>query len=276
MSAAGAPPTTLAQIIEQRRSLLDLLEAFPACELPLSDFIERLPPIGPRQYSISSSPLWNERRCTLTVAVLQAPARSGHGTHVGAASRFLATAEPGSRISVCVQPGRPHFRPPADARVPMILICAGSGIAPFRGFLQERSLLAAAGKEVAQSTLLFGCDHPEVDFLYRDELAQMQARGLLDLRSAFYEQPEGPVRFVQHRLWQDRAELLARYRAGATIFVCGDARGMAPAVRTTWIDIFAEERREKLHEDLEQATQGAATLLAEAAREHRYVEDIFG
>jgi cytochrome P450 / NADPH-cytochrome P450 reductase len=268
LAALAEPSTYAAQVIEQRRSLLDLLETFPACDMPLWEFIERLAPLCPRQYSISSSPLWHERRCTLTVAVLHAPARSGHGTHVGAASRYLATAQPGARISVAVQPGRPHFRPPAAADVPMILIAAGSGLAPFRGFWQERAWLQAAGTQVAKSLLFFGCDHPDVDFLYRDELEDMQARGLLALRTAFYEQPEGEVRFVQHRLWRDRAEALALFRAGATIFVCGDARGMAPAVRKTWLDIFAEA--------LAGDTQGAAKLLADAAREHRYVEDIFG
>jgi cytochrome P450/NADPH-cytochrome P450 reductase len=268
LSALAEPSAYVTQVIEPRRSLLDLLEAYPACELALWEFIERLAPLTPRQYSISSSPLWHERRCTLTVAVLNAPARSGQGTHVGAASRFLASAEPGTRISVAVQAGRPHFRPPADPTVPMILICAGSGLAPFRGFLQERSRLQAAGKSVAKSLLLFGCDHPEVDFLYRDELQEQQARGLLELRTAFYEQPDQGVRFVQHRLWNDRADVLALQRAGAPIFVCGDARGMAPAVRKTWLEIFSEL--------LAGDTQAAATLLAETVREHRYVEDIFG
>jgi cytochrome P450 / NADPH-cytochrome P450 reductase len=262
------PSAYPAQIVEPRRSLLDLLEAFPACDLPLSELIERLPPLCPRPYSIASSPLSDETRCALTVAVLNAPARSGQGTHVGAASRYLAHAEPGTRISVAVQPGRPSFRPPSDPSVPMILICAGSGIAPFRGFLQERAWLHAAGKPVATSLLLFGCDHPDVDFLYRDELQDMQARGLLELRTAFYEQPEGRLRFVQHRLWHDRARVLELFDSGASVFVCGDARGMAPAVRKTWLDMFSE----RLGGD----TRGAATLLAVAAREHRYVEDIFG
>jgi len=268
LTALAESGAYVAQVIEPRRSLLDLLEAFPACDLPLWEMIERLPPLAPRQYSISSSPLWHERRCTLTVAILNAPARSGQGTHVGAASRFLSTAEPGTRISVAVQAGRPCFRPPADPSVPMILICAGSGLAPFRGFLQERSWLQAAGKSVAKSLLLFGCDHPDVDLLYRDELEDMQARGLLDLRTAFYEQPDRALRFVQHRLWEDRADVLALHHAGAPIFVCGDARGMAPAVRKTWIDIFSER--------LAGDTQAAATLWAATVREHRYVEDIFG
>lgn len=126
----------------------------------------------------------------------------------------------------------------------------------------------AAGKPVAKSLLLFGCDHPEVDFLYRDELQEMRARGLLDLRTAFYEQPDGAVRFVQHRLWADRAEVLALHRAGAPIFVCGDARGMAPAVRKIWVDILSEQ--------VSGDTQAAAALWAVTVREHRYVEDIFG
>jgi cytochrome P450/NADPH-cytochrome P450 reductase len=158
----------------------------------------------------------------------------------------------------------------------MILICAGSGIAPFRGFLQERSLLSAAGRDVARSLLLFGCDHPDVDFLYRDELSELQARGILDVRSAFYEQPDGALRFVQHRLWRDRTDALALFQAGARIFVCGDAKGMAPAVRQTWIDIFAEQLRASHPGNPEEITRDAAALLAEAERAQRYVEDVFG
>jgi cytochrome P450/NADPH-cytochrome P450 reductase len=120
---------------------------------------------------------------------------------------------------------------------------------------------------VAKSLLFFGCDHPDVDFLYSDELAQLQAGGLVDVRPAFYEQPHAGVRFVQHRLWEDRGAALALYRQGASVYVCGDGRRMAPAVRQTWRAIFAE----MLGGDEERA----ASLLAEADRDQRYLEDIF-
>jgi cytochrome P450/NADPH-cytochrome P450 reductase len=249
-------------------SVLDLLERFAGCELTLAAFLEMVPPLKARQYSIASSPLWNERKCALCVAVVDGPAPSGHGRFQGVASSYLAQTTQGARISVQVRPSNPRFHPPADPNTPMILICAGTGLAPFRGFLQERAMQAAAGQTVARSLLFFGCDHPDVDFLFREELAAWQAAGVVDVRPAFSAAPEGDVMFVQDRVWRDRADVEALFRAGATVFVCGDGRRMAPAVRKRLVDIYV-------------AATGAAAPDAEhwmekIEREHgRFVEDVF-
>lgn len=255
-------------VLSRRVSVLELLERFGGCELSFADFLSMLPPLRPRQYSISSSPLWRADHCTLTVAVVDAPALSGQGQYRGVASSFLAQAQPGTRVPVGVRPSTTAFHPPQSLQRPLIMVCAGSGIAPFHGFLQERAALRASGQDVGPALLFFGCDHPDVDYLYRDELSAWEAEGVVSLRPAFSEGPDGDVRFVQHRLWQDRAEVERLFRQDARIFVCGDGRRMAPAVRETFVRIYEEATG---------SSAAVASAWADALERTstRYVADVF-
>jgi cytochrome P450/NADPH-cytochrome P450 reductase len=167
-----------------------------------------------------------------------------------------------------VRPSQSGFHPPADPATPMVMVCAGTGVAPFRGFLQERAEQKAAGRVVGRSLLFFGVDHPDIDYLYRDEFAAWEAEGVVEMRPAFSSQPEGDVMFVQHRVWKDRAEVAQLFRDGAQFYVCGDGRHMAPAVRETFIRIY------------QKATQiddvGANAWADRMEHEHgRYVSDVF-
>ncbi|GAA4537605.1 bifunctional cytochrome P450/NADPH--P450 reductase [Pseudonocardia xishanensis] len=217
-------------IVAPNRSLLDLLEEFPECTLPFAEFLDRLPPLRPRYYSISSSPLVEAGVATLTAGVLRGPARSGSGTFTGVCSGHLAgLPEEGTAFVFVREPSIP-FRPPADPQVPMIMIGAGTGLAPFRGFLQDR---AAQQGPVARSLLLVGCRGPE-DLLYGDELAAWS--DIVDVEYAYSR--VGDRRYVQDAL-RDRAdtvwELLQR---DAVVFVCGNAATMAPAVRSALQEVF--------------------------------------
>lgn len=255
-------------VLAKRVSVLELLERYPACGLGLAAFLEMLPPARARQYSISSSPLWNPERCTLTVAVVDAPALSGRGRYQGMASTYLANCAPGTRVVVAVRSSNDNFHPPASPEVPMIMVCAGTGLAPFRGFLQERAMQALSGRSVARSLLFFGCDHPDVDFLYKDELAAWEAAGVVSVRPAFFKAPEGNVSFVQHRLWQDRADVSELFRRGAHVYVCGDGRHMAPAVRETFVRIYQEA--------VGATPEAAEAWVEKIERESgRYVSDVF-
>jgi cytochrome P450/NADPH-cytochrome P450 reductase len=150
----------------------------------------------------------------------------------------------------------------------MVMICAGTGLAPFRGFLQERAIQAAAGQRVGRALLFFGCDHPDADLLYREELEAWQRAGVVDVRPAFTYAPDGDVTFVQHRVWKDRADVAELFRQGATVYVCGDGRRMAPAVRDTLVRIYEEASR---------VTRAEAEQWADQVeREHgRFVADVF-
>jgi cytochrome P450/NADPH-cytochrome P450 reductase len=256
------------EILQKRVSLLDLLERYASCELTFGAFLEMLPPMRARLYSISSTPLWNASHCTLTVAVVDAPARSGQGKYLGVASNYLASAQPGARVSVAVRPPNVAFHPPAELETPLVMICAGTGLAPFRGFLQERAIQAAGGRTVGKALLFFGCDHPDVDQIYRDELDAWSQAGVVDVRPAFSAAPQGDVRFVQHRLWQDRADVVTLFQQGARIFVCGDARTLMAGVRETAERIYQE--------GTQCSSEEAKRWLGELEQDHsRFYADVF-
>ena len=257
-----------AEVLAKRMSVLELLERFGACELTFADFLTMLPPLRARQYSISSSPLWKADHCTLTFSVLDAPAASGQGRYVGVASSFLAHAEPGTRIPVAVRPPNAAFHPPASPETPIIMACAGTGLAPFHGFLQERALQKAHGQKVGPALLFFGCDAPDVDFLYQDELKSWEDAGVVRVHPAFSHQPEAEAKYVQDRLWQDRHEVESLFRQNARIYVCGDGKRMAPAVRETFVRIY----QEAAHVSSEAANSWADELERTSAR---YVADVF-
>ena len=227
-------------VLKPRCSVLDLLDRFQSCALGFGPYLDMLPPMRARQYSISSSPLWKPDHVTLTVAVVDAPAYSGTGTFRGVASSYLAHLQPGDRISLAVRPSNARFHPTADPRTPLIMICAGSGIAPFRGFLQERATQKEGGQDVGPALLFFGTNHAGVDYLYRDELERWEAAGVVTVLPAFSLQPRGEVSFVQHRVWEERARIVELFQRGGSVFVCGDGQYMAPAVRETLVRIYRE------------------------------------
>ncbi|MEO8247926.1 MAG: cytochrome P450 [Burkholderiales bacterium] len=257
-----------AEVLGKRLSVLDLLEAHQSCALEFARFLAILPTLRARQYSISSSPLADPAQCSLTIAVVDAPALSGQGQFCGVASTYLAGLQPGERVSVAVRPSQTGFHPPHDPATPIVMVCAGTGVAPFRGFLQERAMQKAAGRGVGRALLFFGVDHPDVDYLYRDQFEDWERQGVVEMRPVFSAQPDGDVMFVQHRVWQDRAELTRLFRDGAQFYVCGDGKRMAPAVRETCIRIYRESTG---------ADEAAALTWADAMEhEHgRFVSDVF-
>lgn len=266
---AKNPEAYRTEILERRVSLLELLASNPSCTLEFAEFLDMLSPMRPRQYSISSSPLHDPTRCTLTVSVLDAPAWSGNGQYRGACSNFLAGLEPGTRINVGLRSPGHAFYPPADPTTPLILIAAGSGIAPFRSFIQERACQKST-QETGPILLFFGCDHPDVDFLYRDELNAWAAQGIVEIYPAFSQKPAGhdqEISFVQHRLWAERTRVLERLDQGAHVFVCGDGSKMVPAVRETLI---------RIHQQHAQCSSAEAEgWLESLAQQQRYLTDAF-
>lgn len=270
LGALLAEPAYQAEVLEKRLSLLDLLERTASCELGFGQFLTMLPILHARQYSISSSPLWNPGHCTLTVAVVDAPALSGQGRYLGTASTYLAQARPGDKLSVAVKPSNSAFHPPEALETPLLMLCAGTGIAPFRGFIQERALRAAslpAGQKPGKALLFFGCRHAEQDFLYANELRAWEQAGIVELRPAFSTQGD-PIKYVQHRLWQDRDEVIGMFKAGARVFVCGDAQRLMPDLRETIAKMYAEATG---------ADKAAADRwLADLEADHtRYYADVF-
>jgi cytochrome P450/NADPH-cytochrome P450 reductase len=256
------------EVLTRGRSLLDLIEDYPACEMPFEVFLDRLPPLRPRYYSISSSPMVSPNMCSVTTGVLRGPARSGIGEFNGVCSSYLESNAPNSTVFAFVREPTIAFRPPDDPQLPMIMIGAGTGLAPFRGFLQERAAQRAAGVPVATSLLFFGCRTSEDDYLYEDELSRYEADGVVKVDAVFSREGNPQRRYVQDAIIQrsdDVWDLIANQRAN--IYVCGNANTMAPGVRTALIQVFRNNSG---------ASTDGNNWLAGLRADGRFLEDIWG
>jgi cytochrome P450/NADPH-cytochrome P450 reductase len=208
-----------AEVLHKRKSLLELLEEHRACQVPFAVFLEMLSPLSPRYYSISSSPAMTPGRCSVTVGVVSAPALSGSGTFEGVCSNYLARAEAGDTVhGVIRETTAEGFRLPEDAARPLIMIGPGTGLAPFRGFLQERAAQVERGEALGEAMLFFGCRHPEQDFIYAEELKAWSHRGLMKLHTAFSRSGERKV-YVQDLIREQAAAVWKLLEAG-----CGGVR----------------------------------------------------
>ena len=226
-----------AEIADKRMTLLGLLVKYPAAELSLDSFVELSSAVAPRFYSIASSPLISPDSVDLIVGTVHAPAWSGIGTHQGFASTHMRDLAPGQHVFGYVRRPNPPFAPAQDGAVPLVLIGPGTGFAPLRGFIQERAALDAT----APCHVFFGARHPDHDWLCRTEMEHWAADGVIDLHMA-YSQLEGhPHRYVQDAVWAARDAVWDVVTNGGQIFLCGDGRYMAPAVRDALIKIHVDK-----------------------------------
>ncbi len=225
------------EIADKRLTLLGLLIKFPAAEISLDSFVELSSAVAPRFYSIASSPLVSPDAIDLIVGTVHAPAWSGIGTHQGFASTHMRDLAPGDHVFGYVRRPNPPFAPPHDGAIPLVLIGPGTGFAPLRGFIQERAALAAT----APCHVFFGARHPDHDWLCRTEMEQWAADGIIDLHLAYSQVDGHPHRYVQDAIWAGRDVVWDVVANGGQIFLCGDGRYMAPAVRDTLIKIHAEK-----------------------------------
>ncbi len=228
------------EILAKRRSVYSLLEEYPACELPFHTYLEMLSLLSPRYYSISSSPaVAGTSKCSVTVGVVDAPASSGRGTYKGVCSNYLSSRRAGDVVHAIVRETKAGFRLPENPATPIIMVGPGTGLAPFRGFLQERAAMKAEGKSLGPSVLFFGCRHPEEDFLYADELKGFADQGITDLHVAF-SRADTPKSYVQDLIAAQKDKVWKLIEAGAIIYVCGDGGKMEPDVKRVLTTIYRE------------------------------------
>ncbi|MZF89684.1 bifunctional nitrate reductase/sulfite reductase flavoprotein subunit alpha [Streptomyces sp. SID5643] len=217
--------------------------------------------LQPRLYSISSSPLADPHRVSLTVSVVRYENLHGRARG-GVCSPYLADAGPDTEVPVFVQRS-PHFRPPADASTPMVMVGPGTGVAPFVGFLQERRALGHR----APNWLFFGEQHRATDFYYEDELTALRDEGVLTrLDTAFSRDQRNKV-YVQDRMREHGPELWHWLRDGARLYVCGDASRMAKDVDRALRDVAMT------HGGLGEAE--ATAYLKQLAADKRYLRDVY-
>ncbi len=215
------------------RQLVDLLEAAPARLTP-EQLLGLTRPLPPRAYSVASSLAATPDEAHLAVARV---AWHAHGRErFGVASAWLAELRPGDTVPVFVKPNR-HFRLPADPAAPILMIGPGTGVAPFRAFLQEREATGATGA----NWLVFGHRRFTHDFLYQTDWLAWRAQGLLSRVSLAFSRDGPEKRYVQHALLEEAADVRAFIEGGATVYLCGDANRMARDVRAALATILGGE-----------------------------------
>lgn len=217
--------------------------------------------LNPRLYSISSSPKAHPGQVHLTVGAVRYEADGLR--HAGVCSTFLADRlAVGATTGVFVQPSK-HFRPPADPARAMIMVGPGTGIAPFRAFLEERQAIGASGK----NWLFFGDQKAATDFLYEEQLREWHRQGHLTRLDTAFSRDQAEKIYVQHRMLESAREIWAWLEEGAHFYVCGDASRMAKDVDAALHQIVREQGG--------QSEEAAVTYVKQLKADHRYQRDVY-
>jgi len=255
--AAGQDPEGDAATLD----VLAALQKFAGIRPDPEAFIEALDPLQPRVYSISSSPKSNAGRVSLTVDAVRYEVNER--VRLGVASTFLAgRIALGQKVRVYVQKAQ-HFALPADPNKPVIMIGPGTGIAPFRAFLQERLATNAPGP----NWLYFGHQRSDYDFFYEEELKAMRKSGHLSRLTLAWSRDGDEKIYVQGRMRDEGRDLWAWLERGAHIYVCGDALRMAKDVERALIDVVSEHGK--------RSPEDAARFVAELKKNDRYQVDVY-
>ena len=241
------------------RQLIDLIEN-SQIKLSAEQLRNITRPLGPRAYSIASSRMEAGDGAHLLVAAVR---YESHGrTRKGVASSFVAERlRKGSRARVKLRPNKHFALPSHDTDI--IMIGPGTGVAPFRAFMQERRAVGAKGR----SWLFFGDRRFTHDFLYQLEWQEALKDGVLTRMDVAFSRDTPRKLYVQHRIWQHRRDVVDWIEGGAHLYVCGDGKAMAKDVRKTLVDVFGDVKR---------LTPGAAEqAIRTIEREHRYLQDVY-
>lgn len=259
-----APKLLSALQVEPAAAVIDVRDALEIAPKPLpppTGIIANLKKLQPRLYSISSSPKAHPNQVHLTVGAVRFEV--GGRMRKGVCSTFLAERGLTAGTAGVFVHANKAFRPPADPSLPMIMVGPGTGIAPFRAFLEEREATSAPGK----NWLFFGDQHAATDYLYEGQIGDWQKSGLLNrVDTAFSRDQEKKV-YVQDRMREAGAELWSWLSVGGHFYVCGDAKRMAKDVDTALHDIVIEHGGK--------TTDEAADFIKALKADKRYARDVY-
>lgn len=241
------------------RQIIDLVQEFPI-QVSTTDWLGVLKRLQPRLYSISSSPKATPDQLHLTVSTVRY--RCADNPRGGVCSTFLADRATDIEVPIFVQKSA-HFKPPKDAAAPMIMVGPGTGIAPFRAFLQERQATGASGR----NWLFFGEQREATDFYYREELNAFMESGYLHRLETAFSRDQAEKVYVQNRMIEHGAELWAWLQAGAYFYVCGDAARMAKDVDNALKEIV------RVHGAM--SPDEALAYVSKLAQNKRYIRDVY-
>ncbi|MEO5960944.1 MAG: sulfite reductase subunit alpha [Opitutaceae bacterium] len=245
----------------EQREFVDLLAEFPSAKFMAQEFVDQLRRLMPRLYSIASSPKLFPSDVHLTVAIVRY--KTNGRDRVGVCSSFLADRTHLGRTEVPVFVSDSHFSPPEDRARDCIMVGPGTGIAPFRAFVQERAATGATGR----NWLFFGDQRRGTDFLYEEEWSQYQAKGQLARLDTAFSRDQLLKVYVQDRMRENGGELWKWLEAGAHFYVCGDAKRMAKDV-----DVALHETIAK-HGSL--TAEQAVEYVKQMKKDKRYQRDVY-
>lgn len=243
------------------KDTLDLLQLELTRSLSVPEFVALLRPLQHRAYSISSSSKAHPNQVHLTIASVRY--HSGGRNRSGVCSTYLAErVRRGEKPAIFISPNK-AFRVPANGNASLIMVGPGTGIAPFRAFLQERQVTGAQGK----NWLFFGDQHQEHDFIYREELTAWQESGLLTRLDLAFSRDQDKKIYVQNRMLEQGAELYAWLQEGGHFYVCGDASRMAKDVDSALYEIVRQFGG--------LSSERAADYIDQLKKEKRYLRDVY-
>ena len=243
------------------REFIDLLEEFPSARLAPQELVDHMRKLMPRLYSIASSPRLHPQEIHLTVAVSRY--RTNGRDRVGVCTTFLADRVTVGETPTPVFVSHSHFGPPEDGSRDAVMVGPGTGIAPFRAFLQDRQASGAKGR----NWLFFGDQRRATDFLYEEDWVKWKADGVLTRLDTAFSRDQLVKVYVQDRMRENAAELWAWIRSGAFFYVCGDAKRMAKDVDVALHDVIAGQGA--------MTPAQAADYVKAMKKEKRYQRDVY-
>lgn len=244
------------------RAFVDLLQEYPSARLTPQEFVDHLRKLMPRLYSIASSPKVSPDGIHLTVAIVRY--QTNGRERVGVCSTFMADRVVVGDTPVPAFVSHSHFGLPEDhAEKDVIMIGPGTGIAPFRAFVQERAAVGAKGR----NWVFFGDQHSATDFLYEDEWNDYQSKGQVTRLDLAWSRDQEQKVYVQDKMRENAKELWSWIQNGAYFYVCGDAKRMAKDVDQALHDIIAEQGAMPIEK--------AAEYVKQLKKDKRYQRDVY-
>jgi sulfite reductase (NADPH) flavoprotein alpha-component len=244
-----------------QREFIDLLEEFPGARLAPQELVDQLRRLMPRLYSIASSPRQFPGQVHLTVAPVRY--ESNGRRRYGVCSTFLADRVTRRKTPIPIFVAESHFGLPEDLTKDVIMVGPGTGVAPFRAFVQERVATQATGR----NWLFFGDQHQATDYLYGDEWKRLLAEGKMARVDLAFSRDQPQKVYVQDRMREAAAELWAWLQGGAYFYVCGDAHRMAKDVDVALQQIAVQ------HGGMDAAQ--AAEFVKQLKKDKRYQRDVY-
>lgn len=256
-------------IVNDNRHIVAVLEDLASCKPPLDLILELMPRLQCRYYSISSSSKVHRDRIHVTAVLVDWISKVGR-LHKGVATHWLKTKLPGENFAELKAPifvRHTNFRLPVRPISPVLMVGPGTGLAPFRGFIQERHQEKESGKEMGDTILYFGCRKKSEDFIYEDELLDYESKGTLTSLNLAFSRDQVEKEYVTHKLKENLEQVWDVIKKGGHLYVCGDARFMAKDVHELFVEAiekYGEKSREK-----------ATRFLSSLSEKGRYCVDVW-